>query len=207
MSLRVRVGVLASGAGTNLRALCAAARQPDFPAEIVQVISNRRDAGAVSVATGAGIPVAVMPLRDFGQDARRRDRGMAALFLKARVDLVVCAGYNRILDEDFLSAFPNAILNVHPSLLPAFPGGMNAVDDALAAGVTSTGCTVHLLTPGDVDSGPVVLQEPVPPRGASCPRPCRSGHREEFEWTAAGCTFSSHRRRRNHDSAGFARSS
>jgi phosphoribosylglycinamide formyltransferase-1 len=79
----------------------------------------------------------------------------------AAVELVVCAGYNRVLSDHVLASFPDAILNIHPSLLPAFGGGMNAVEDALAAGVKVTGCTVHLLAAGAIDGGPIVLQAPV----------------------------------------------
>lgn len=162
MSAPTRVAVLASGSGTNLAALLAAADEPGFPAEVVLVISNRRDCGAIGIAQARGIAVLPMPLDDHGGDATARDRAMVEALRGARVDLVVCAGYNRVLSDEVLAAFPNAILNVHPSLLPAFGGGMNAVEDALAAGVKVTGCTVHLLAAGAVDGGPIVLQATVP---------------------------------------------
>jgi phosphoribosylglycinamide formyltransferase-1 len=161
MSAPARVAVLASGSGSNLAALLAAADEPGFPAEVVLVVSNRRECGAIGIAQARGVAVLSMPLSDHGGDAATRDRAMAAALRAARVDLVVCAGYNRVLSDDVLAAFPDAILNVHPSLLPAFGGGMNAVEDALAAGVKVTGCTVHLLAHGAVDAGPIVLQAAV----------------------------------------------
>jgi phosphoribosylglycinamide formyltransferase-1 len=102
-----------------------------------------------------------MAQRDYGDDSSARDRAMLDCLHEMRVQLVVCAGYDRILSDEFLSAFPNAILNVHPSLLPAFAGGMRAVEDALAYGVKVTGCTIQLLEHGEPDGGPIVLQAPV----------------------------------------------
>jgi phosphoribosylglycinamide formyltransferase-1 len=157
-----RVGVLVSGRGSNLDALCAAAAAPDFPARIVLVISNRRGAGALEIAARWGVAAEVMPVSEYGHDDRARDRAMRDRLRRAGVDLVVCAGYNRILTDDFLDAFPDAILNVHPSLLPAFGGGMHAVEAALEHGVKVTGCTVQLLEPGIPDGGPIVIQRAVP---------------------------------------------
>jgi phosphoribosylglycinamide formyltransferase 1 len=161
MSARRRVAVLASGAGSNLAALIEATRRPGYPADIVLVISNRRDCGALAIATRNAVPSVSLAVGDFGNDSGVRDRAMLAALREARVELVVCAGYNRVLSDDVLSAYPNAILNVHPSLLPAFGGGMTAVEDALAAGVRLSGCTVHLLAAGAVDGGPIVLQAAV----------------------------------------------
>jgi phosphoribosylglycinamide formyltransferase-1 len=161
MSARTRVAVLASGSGSNLAALLAAADEPGFPAEVVLVVSNRSECGAIGIAEARGLDVLRLPLRDHGGDARARDRAMVEALRAAGVELVVCAGYNRVLSDDVLAAFPDAILNVHPSLLPAFGGGMNGVEDALAAGVRVTGCTVHLLAGGAVDGGPIVLQAAV----------------------------------------------
>ena len=161
MSERVRVGVLVSGRGSNLDALCAAAAAPDFPARIVLVVSNRRDAGALEIAGRWGVPAAVMPVSDYGHDEHARDRAIRDRLSPSEVRLVVCAGYNRILTDEFLAAFPDAILNVHPSLLPAFGGGMHAVEEALDYGVKVTGCTVQLLEPGIPDGGPIVLQRSV----------------------------------------------
>jgi len=156
-----RLGVLASGAGTNLEALLRACNADDFPAQVVVVVSNRRTARALDVARAAGIRAEAAPQSAFGNDPVMRDRAVIALLRDAEVDLVVCAGYDRILSDEFLSAFPDAILNVHPSLLPAFAGGMHAVEDALAYGVKVTGCTIQLLDHGQPDGGPIILQAAV----------------------------------------------
>lgn len=161
MSATSRVAVLASGSGTNLVALLDATGSPGFPAQVVLVVSNRRACGALDIARARGVKSASLPAKEHGGDAGARDRAMLEALRAARVDLVVCAGYDRVLSDEVLAAFPGAILNVHPSLLPAFGGGMNAVEDALAAGVKVTGCTVHLLAEGAVDAGPIVLQAAV----------------------------------------------
>jgi phosphoribosylglycinamide formyltransferase-1 len=162
VSERTPVGVLVSGAGTNLDALLSACRDPGFPARVALVISNRRSAGALDVALTAGVPAVALPQSDFGGDAAARDREIHARFQAAGVRLVVCAGYDRILSDEFLDAYPDAILNVHPSLLPAFAGGMDAVERALERGVRVTGCTVQLLERGEADGGPIILQAAVP---------------------------------------------
>jgi phosphoribosylglycinamide formyltransferase-1 len=126
------------------------------------VISNRRGSAALEIARRAGVPAAVMPQSDFGDDSAARDRAMLQRLRAADVELVVCAGYDRILSDEFLAAFPDAIVNVHPSLLPAFAGGMDAVEQAIAHGVKITGCTVQLLEPGDADGGAIILQAAVP---------------------------------------------
>jgi phosphoribosylglycinamide formyltransferase-1 len=145
------IGVLVSGTGTNLQALLDA----DLP--VLAVASNRREAPALSRARG--LPTASFELRDFAS-REERDRAMAD-WLRARgVELVVLAGYMHLLTPSFLDRFPDRVVNVHPSLLPAFPGA-HAVADQLAAGVHESGCTVHLVDEG-VDSGPILLQERVP---------------------------------------------
>ena len=162
MSERTPIGVLVSGAGTNLDALLRVARGGEFPARVALVVSNRRSAHALDVALGWGVPAVALPQADFGGDATARDREIHARFQAAGVRLVVCAGYDRILSDEFLDSYPDAILNVHPSLLPAFAGGMDAVERALARGVRVTGCTVQLLERGEADGGPIVLQAAVP---------------------------------------------
>ena len=147
------IGVLVSGEGTNLQALLDA-RLP-----VTAVASNVPGARALERALAAGVPVAAFPLNDY-PNRPDRDRAMADWLAAHAVELVVCAGYMHLLTPVFLARFP--VLNVHPSLLPAFPG-MRAIDDALAAGVTETGVTVHFVDAG-VDTGPVVAQEPVPVR-------------------------------------------
>lgn len=161
MSARTRVGVLVSGAGSNLTALLDACDPPGIAAEVVLVVSNRRHCIALDIARNRGVATVSLPVADFGKDASARDAAMADALVAAQVELVVCAGYDRVLSGNVLAAFPNAILNIHPSLLPAFGGGMNAVEQALAAGVKVTGCTVHLIAAGAVDGGPIVLQAAV----------------------------------------------
>jgi phosphoribosylglycinamide formyltransferase 1 len=161
MSVRTRVSVLVSGAGSNLSALLDACDPPGIPAEVVLVISNKRHCIALDIARNRGVDTVSLPVGDFANDVTTRDNAMVDALRAARVELVVCAGYDRVLSDNVLAAFPNAILNVHPSLLPAFGGGMNAVEQALAAGVKITGCTVHLLAAGAVDAGPIVLQAAV----------------------------------------------
>jgi phosphoribosylglycinamide formyltransferase 1 len=162
VSGRTPVGVLVSGAGTNLEALLTACADPAFPAEVVLVLSNRSSARALEMAGRRGVPALALSQAEFEGDTTARDAAMRDRFRAAGVRLVVCAGYDRILADGFLDAFPDAILNVHPSLLPAFGGGMDAVEQALARGVRVTGCTVQLLERGEPDGGPIVLQAAVP---------------------------------------------
>lgn len=147
------IGVLVSGEGSNLQALI------DEGLPIVAVASNRPGARALERAGRAGIPARVFALEDApGREAR--DTAMAD-WLEARgARLVVCAGYMHLLTPAFLDRFPKRVVNVHPSLLPDFPG-TRAIDDALAAGIPTTGVTVHLVDAG-VDTGPILRQEPVP---------------------------------------------
>ena len=159
---RVAVGVLVSGAGTNLRALLDAAASDTFPARVAVVVSNRRNAGALDVARAHGVEALALPVGDFDGDLPARDTAIRDALQRAGVRLVVCAGYDRVLSAAVLDAYPDAILNVHPSLLPAFGGGMHAVEDALAFGAKVSGCTVQLLEPGEADGGPIVLQAAVP---------------------------------------------
>lgn len=159
---RIACGVLVSGAGTNLEALLRACAGDGYPADIAVVISNRPSAAALDIARRHGIPACPLPQSAYGGDSRARDRVMVDVLRAHGVSLVVCAGYDRILSDEVLDAFPDAILNVHPSLLPAFAGGMTAVEDALAYGVKVTGCTVQLLERGMADGGPIVLQAAVP---------------------------------------------
>jgi phosphoribosylglycinamide formyltransferase-1 len=154
--------VLVSGAGTNLRALLDASAAPEYPGRVAIVISNRRSAAALDIARAHGVEAIALPVGDFGGNLEARDAAIRDALHRAGAQLVVCAGYDRVLTALVLDAFPDAILNVHPSLLPAFAGGMHAVEDALAFGAKVTGCTVQLLEPGEADGGPVVLQASVP---------------------------------------------
>jgi len=147
------IGVLVSGNGTNLQALI------DAGLPVGAVAANRKDAYALVRAHEAGIPTATFSL-DCHADRRERDLVMATWLEEHGVELVVLAGYMHLLTEPFLARFPGRIVNVHPSLLPAFPGA-HAIDDALAAGVETTGVTVHVVDDG-LDTGPVLAQEAVP---------------------------------------------
>lgn len=121
--------------------------------------TNRPSCGAAAFARERGIPLAELPQKSFAS-LEERDAAMRDFFLEHRVELVVDAGYDRIHTAPFLAAFEGRIVNVHPSLLPAFGGGMDAIEQALAAGATVTGATVHLVT-GEVDAGPILMQESV----------------------------------------------
>jgi phosphoribosylglycinamide formyltransferase-1 len=147
------IGVLASGDGTNLQALL------DEGLPVVAVTSNDTKARALDRASRAGIEAAAFPAVEF-ETREHRDGEMAEWLAERGVELVVLAGYMQILTGAFLERFDGRILNVHPSLLPAFPGA-HAVEDALAHGAKVTGATVHFVDEG-VDTGPIVLQEAVP---------------------------------------------
>ena len=146
------IGVLVSGSGTNLQALLDA-RLP-----LVAVASNRPNVLALRRADSAGVPTAVFELDAFSARADR-DLAMARWLESQGVELVVCAGYMHLLTPAFLERFPGRVINVHPSLLPAFPGA-NAIEDVLAAGARTTGATVHLVDDG-VDTGFVIEQRVV----------------------------------------------
>jgi phosphoribosylglycinamide formyltransferase 1 len=152
------IGVLVSGTGTNLQALI------DDGLPVTAVASNKGGARALARAEQAGIPTGVFELGQF-ESREKRDGAMAAWLGEQQVELVVCAGYMQLLTPAFLERF--RAINVHPSLLPAFPG-MDAVEQALAAGVDETGVTIHFLDEG-VDSGPVILQESVPVESQDTP--------------------------------------
>jgi phosphoribosylglycinamide formyltransferase-1 len=154
------IGVLVSGAGSNLQALV------DDGLPVVAVASNDASARALDRARAAGIEAEAFPLDDY-LDRDARDTAMADWLALRGVELVVTAGYMHLLTAPFLDRFPDRIVNVHPSLLPAFPGA-HAVEEALAAGVAETGATVHLVDAG-VDTGPVLVQEPVPVRDDDTP--------------------------------------
>jgi phosphoribosylglycinamide formyltransferase 1 len=147
------IGVLVSGEGSNLQALI------DAGLPIGAVASNRRGVRALERAEAAGIPARVFELERYA-DREARDRDLADWLQLRGVDLVVLAGYMHLLTPAFLDRFPERIVNVHPSLLPEFPGA-RALDDALAAGVDTTGVTVHYVDEG-LDTGVVIRQEPVP---------------------------------------------
>jgi phosphoribosylglycinamide formyltransferase-1 len=156
-----RIGVLISGRGTNLQALIDAVADGRLDAEIGTVISNRADAAGLARAQQAGIETLVIDHRAFA--AREEfDRAVARDLTARDVSLVCLAGFMRLVGVPLLAAFPAAILNIHPSLLPAFPG-TDAQRQALQHGVKISGATVHLVTP-ELDAGPIVMQASVPVR-------------------------------------------
>jgi len=156
---RSRVVVLLSGTGSLCAALLAAAADPAYPAEVVAVGSDRAGAAGLAHARERGVETFVQVLGDH-PDRAAWDRALAEELTARRPDWVVSAGFMKLLGPAVLGAFPGRVLNTHPALLPAFPGA-HAVRDALAAGVTTTGATVHLVDAG-LDTGPVLAQRPVP---------------------------------------------
>jgi phosphoribosylglycinamide formyltransferase-1 len=159
MIMRHAIGVLISGRGSNLQALIDAVGDGRLDAQIALVISNRADAGGLRRAEAAGIDTLVLDHRASGS-RDEYDAALAGALLARSVRLVCLAGFMRLIGAPLLNAFPNAILNVHPSLLPAFPG-IDAQAQALAHGVRISGATVHLVT-GELDGGPIVMQATVP---------------------------------------------
>jgi phosphoribosylglycinamide formyltransferase 1 len=153
----MNVGVLASGAGTNLQALLDQVHGRDG-VQIVAVASDKAQAQALGRARAAGVPERVFAARDF-VDRAARDEAMAEWLGERGVELVVLAGYMQLLSGSFLARFPNRVINVHPALLPAFPG-LAAVEQAVQYGVKVFGVTVHFVDDG-VDSGPVILQRAI----------------------------------------------
>jgi phosphoribosylglycinamide formyltransferase 1 len=157
-----RLGVLISGRGSNLQAIIDAIAAQQLDAELAVVISNRADAAGLERARQAGIETVVLDHQDKTKFPTREDydRELVKQLRIRNVRLVCLAGFMRLLSPVFIEAFPNAILNIHPSLLPAFPG-LNAQYQAWEHGAKYTGVTVHLVT-AELDDGPIILQQPVP---------------------------------------------
>ena len=156
---RKRVAVLISGRGSNMAALIAAAKQPDYPAEIALVLSNRADAGGLLVAQAEGAPTEVIEHTAFGKDRAAFDAAMQAALMKHGVDIVCLAGFMRLLTPGFVAQWPLRMLNIHPSLLPALKG-LDTHRRALETGATVHGATVHFVT-AELDSGPIIVQAAV----------------------------------------------
>jgi phosphoribosylglycinamide formyltransferase-1 len=154
-----RIAVLASGQGTNLEAILKAVDSGEIAGRVEMVISDRQAARALEIARRRRIKALFLNPVDY-RDRNTYDAAVVEQLNSAAIDLVVLAGFMRLLSADFVRQFPLRIMNIHPSLLPAFPGG-NGVEQALAYGVKVTGCTVHFVDEG-LDSGPVILQEAVP---------------------------------------------
>lgn len=159
MADRLKIGVLISGRGSNLQALIDAAAAPDWPAEIALVLSNKADAAGLARAEAAGIPTCVIDHRAHaGREAF--DAAMTVALEEAGVDLVCLAGFMRLLSPGFVQTWHDRLINIHPSLLPSFRG-LHAHEQALAAGVRFTGCTVHFVR-AEMDDGPIIVQAAVP---------------------------------------------
>jgi phosphoribosylglycinamide formyltransferase 1 len=152
----MRLAVMISGRGSNLRALIGACSDPGYPAEIALVITDRGDAPGLAHAVASNIPIAVILHRDRAQFGAAADARLRA----DKIELVCLAGFMRLLDTAFVEAWRDRLVNIHPSLLPAFRG-LHAQRQALAAGVRFSGCTVHFVRP-EVDTGPIIAQAVVP---------------------------------------------
>jgi phosphoribosylglycinamide formyltransferase-1 len=166
MSAKRKVGVLISGRGTNLKSLIEACADTNYPAEIVLVISNVVGAGGLTHASNAGIPTKVIPHKTFAS-RETFDTAIDAALKDAGVEIVCEAGFMRIHSEGFVRKWQGRIMNIHPSLLPAFKG-THVHEQALAAGVKMSGCTVHFVA-AEVDSGPIIAQATVPVLEADTP--------------------------------------
>ena len=154
----MRLGILISGRGSNFEAISSSIATRKLDAEIAVVISNRANAGGLEIARLRGIPMRV--IASAGIDRESYDKLLVEELRTHQVDLVCLAGFMRLLSAGFVRAFPNRVLNIHPSLLPAFPG-LDAQRQALEYGVKITGCTVHLVDEF-LDSGPILVQSAVP---------------------------------------------
>ena len=153
---RKRVAVLISGRGSNMAALIEAAKDKNYPAEIVQVVSNRPDAGGLLIAHAAGIATEIVDHTTFGKDRAAFERALQETLEKQHIDLVCLAGFMRLLTAAFIKNWQWRIINIHPALLPAFKG-LDTHKRALESGVERHGATVHFVVP-EMDSGPIILQ-------------------------------------------------
>lgn len=159
MAKQLRLGVLASGGGTNLQAIIDRCQDGSLDAEIAVVLTNKPGAGALDRAAKAGIRTLCIDHR--GYDGREAfDQAVVEALQEAGVELVVLAGFMRIITQTFLDAFPNRVINIHPALLPAFPG-LHVQQQAIDYGARFSGCTVHFVD-GGVDTGPILIQAVVP---------------------------------------------
>lgn len=156
---RKRTAVLISGSGSNLQALLDAAAQPDFPAEIVLVMSNKADAYGLERAKKAGVPTHVLSHKDY---ANREvfDGAVHDVLVKNDIEIVCLAGFMRLLTPDFVSLWQGKMINIHPSLLPSFKG-LHTHERAIEEGVRFAGCTVHFVV-AEMDAGPIIIQAAVP---------------------------------------------
>src|SRR6266566_5802760 len=166
--MKRRVAILISGRGSNMAALIkAAAAEEDYPAEIAVVVANRADAGGLDKARSAGIPAAVIESKPFGKDRATFEAALQALLDQHRIDLICLAGFMRLFTAGFVQRWYGKMLNIHPSLLPCFPG-LDPHGQALRAGVKISGATVHFVIP-ETDAGPILMQGAVAVRDDDTP--------------------------------------
>ena len=180
----LKIGVLVSGGGTNLQAIMDAIDAQGIPAEIVSVVSSNPNAYALERAKNKGIEAVTMRKRDYA-DAKAYDLALAEHFKSRGVGLVVLAGFMTILGEDFVNAFENKIMNIHPALIPSFCGdgfyGLHVHEAVLEKGVKLTGATVHFVSP-ITDGGPIILQKAVEVMGDDTPEVLQKRVMEQAEW-------------------------
>ena len=165
--MKRRVAILISGRGSNMSALIAATRQQDFPAEIVVVIANRADAGGLERAAAAGIPTLTIESKPFGRDRAGFEAVLQLALEQHNVELICLGGFMRLFTAEFVQRWYGRMLNIHPSLLPSFPG-LEPQAQALRAGVKISGATVHFVIP-ETDAGPIVMQGAVAVRDDDTP--------------------------------------
>lgn len=189
--MSLRLGVLVSGSGSNLQAILDASRAGRLDAEVRVVVSDNPDAYGLERARRAGVPARVVPW-DTGRPRQEHDRAVVEVLRAHGVDTVALAGYMRLVTGELLAAFPNRVVNIHPALLPAFPG-LHVHEKVLAHGTKFSGCTVHFVDEG-TDTGPIICQAVVPVRDDDTPetlaaRILREEHRiypEALQYLAEG---------------------
>ena len=165
--MKRRVAILISGRGSNMAALIEAARAKDFPAEIVVVISNRADAGGIETAQASGVATVTIESKQFGTDRAAFEKVLQSTLDQHKVDLICLGGFMRLLTAEFVQRWYGRMLNIHPSLLPSFPG-LEPQAQALRAGVKISGATVHFVIP-QTDAGPILMQGAVRVRDDDTP--------------------------------------
>src|SRR5947209_1494262 len=157
---RKHVAILISGRGSNMMALIEAAKAPDYPAEIALVVSNVPGAAGLARARAAGLATHALDHKAFGNDRAAFERALQTILDEYRIELICLAGFMRLFTAEFVQRWSGRMLNIHPSLLPLFPG-LDPHGQALRAGVEISGATVHFVTP-ETDAGPIIAQERVP---------------------------------------------
>ena len=160
MQAKTKVAVLISGRGSNMEALVSAAQAPGCPFEVTLVLANKPDAEGLQIAAAAGVEALCVDQKPFGKDREAHERAIDAALLERGIEVIALAGYMRILTPFLVDAWEGRMLNIHPSLLPKYPG-LDTHARAIAAGEVEAGCTVHLVTAG-VDEGPILGQARVP---------------------------------------------